>query len=204
MGRAHPRKFKLNSSVLDTPASLIGSELPQPLRAGLRPFVADRNIRHFLWYGGVAGDGLRSVGEEALPHPRACALSCPSPFAGRSSHTSQGTGLRPFSLCPSQRMGERGVGAPPSPSSLVWKHTSSVKKSPIWARNHPFWVFAPAHPGTTISSSLSRAPLIPLEEPPGFSLALPRPDALSPPPSWPLRWAHNTRGYGHPLFGVPG
>src|SRR5215204_5551050 len=30
---------------------------------GLRPFVADRNIRHFLWYGGIAGDGLRSVGE---------------------------------------------------------------------------------------------------------------------------------------------
>src|SRR5918995_1893047 len=29
---------------------------------GLRPFVVDRNIRHFLWYGGVAGDGLRSVG----------------------------------------------------------------------------------------------------------------------------------------------
>jgi len=28
----------------------------------LRPFVVDRNIRHFLWYGGVAGDGLRSVG----------------------------------------------------------------------------------------------------------------------------------------------
>src|SRR5215211_3127396 len=28
----------------------------------LRPFVVDRNICHFLWYGGVAGDGLRSVG----------------------------------------------------------------------------------------------------------------------------------------------
>ena len=35
--------------------------------SGFRPFGADRNIRHFLWYGGVAGDGLRSVGEEALP-----------------------------------------------------------------------------------------------------------------------------------------
>ena len=47
---------------------------------GLRPFVVDRNIRHFVWYGGVAGEGLRSVGEEAKlsPHPRACALSCPS------------------------------------------------------------------------------------------------------------------------------
>ena len=32
-----------------------------------RPFVVDRNIRHFVWYGGVAGEGLRSDGEEALP-----------------------------------------------------------------------------------------------------------------------------------------
>jgi len=30
----------------------------------LRPFVLDRNIHHFLWYGGVAGDGLRSVGTD--------------------------------------------------------------------------------------------------------------------------------------------
>ena len=29
---------------------------------GLRPFVLDRNRCHFLWYGGAAGDGLRSVG----------------------------------------------------------------------------------------------------------------------------------------------
>jgi hypothetical protein len=36
-----------------------GSELP---RTGLRPFVLDRNICSFLWYGGVAGDGLRSDG----------------------------------------------------------------------------------------------------------------------------------------------
>ncbi len=33
----------------------------------IRPFVVDRNIRHFLWYGGFAGEGLRSVREEALP-----------------------------------------------------------------------------------------------------------------------------------------
>jgi hypothetical protein len=25
-------------------------------------FAIDRNICHFLWYGGVAGEGLRSVG----------------------------------------------------------------------------------------------------------------------------------------------
>ena len=33
--------------------------------SGFRPFGVDRNICHFLWYGGVAGDGLRSVGDEA-------------------------------------------------------------------------------------------------------------------------------------------
>src|SRR5215207_6703040 len=32
-----------------------------------RPFVVDRNIRHFVWYGGVAGEGLKSDREEALP-----------------------------------------------------------------------------------------------------------------------------------------
>ena len=25
----------------------------------LRPFVVDRNIRHFVWYGVVAGEGLK-------------------------------------------------------------------------------------------------------------------------------------------------
>src|SRR5215210_361006 len=44
---------------------------PTTPRAGFRPFVANRNICNFMWYGGVergvAGVGLRSVGEEALP-----------------------------------------------------------------------------------------------------------------------------------------
>src|SRR5919112_5325561 len=32
---------------------------------------------------------LGRMGRKPSPHPRACALSCPSPFAGRGSHTSQ-------------------------------------------------------------------------------------------------------------------
>ena len=36
--------------------------------------------------------------------------------------------------------GERGVGAPPSPSLVVSKHSPSVKKSPIWARKK--WPFS--------------------------------------------------------------
>src|SRR5215210_8573744 len=31
------------------------------------PFVVDRNICHFLWYGGLAGEGLRSDGVDDLP-----------------------------------------------------------------------------------------------------------------------------------------
>src|SRR5215208_1287528 len=40
---------------------------PTTPRAGFRPFVANRNIRHFVWYGGVAGEGLRSDGVDDLP-----------------------------------------------------------------------------------------------------------------------------------------
>jgi hypothetical protein len=52
---------------------------------GLRPFALDRNIRHFLWYGGVAGDGLRSVEEEAplLIQERLLYPAPRSPFTGR-------------------------------------------------------------------------------------------------------------------------
>jgi hypothetical protein len=65
-------------------------------------------------------------------------------------HNPHRRGLRP-SLCPHpnaarlacanlRRMGDRQSTDPPSPSVLVWKHTSSVKKSPIWARKKwPFW-----------------------------------------------------------------
>ena len=48
----------------------------------LRPFVLDRNIRHFLWYGGDAGDGLRSVGEEALPSSKSVCSILPIAICG--------------------------------------------------------------------------------------------------------------------------
>jgi hypothetical protein len=37
-----------------------------------RSFGADRNSCHFLWYGGVAGEGLRSVG--AAPSKSVCSI----------------------------------------------------------------------------------------------------------------------------------
>src|SRR5215213_2215317 len=38
-----------------------------------RPFVVDRNSCHFLWYGVVAGEGLRSVGA-ASPSKSVCSI----------------------------------------------------------------------------------------------------------------------------------
>ena len=68
---------------------------------GLRPFVLDRNIRHFLWYGGVAGDGLRSVGDEDPPliQERVLYPAHRHLRAGAPTPRRQGTGLRPL-YCP--------------------------------------------------------------------------------------------------------
>jgi len=65
--------------VLGVPASIMGSEFP-PTR--LRPFVVVRNIRHFLWYGVVAGDGLRSVGEDVLPSSKSVCSILPIAICG--------------------------------------------------------------------------------------------------------------------------
>src|SRR5215213_10238836 len=56
-----------------------------PVPTWERPFVIDRNIRHFLWYGGVAGDGLRSVGADGeLPiQERVLYPAHRSTFSGR-------------------------------------------------------------------------------------------------------------------------
>jgi len=55
---ALPRSYP---AIIDPP--LLGKrEKGRRLTARLRPFVIDRNICHFLWYGGIAGEGLRSVG----------------------------------------------------------------------------------------------------------------------------------------------
>src|SRR5215211_3564629 len=58
-----------------------------PVPTWERPFVIDRNIRHFLWYGGVAGEGLRSVGADGeLPIQERVLYPAPrSPFTGRGS-----------------------------------------------------------------------------------------------------------------------
>src|SRR5919107_3846401 len=53
-----------------------------PLATRLRPFGLDRNICSFLWYGGVAGDGLRSVGKEALPSTKSVCSILPSAICG--------------------------------------------------------------------------------------------------------------------------
>jgi hypothetical protein len=86
-GAGTPRKACYNFlHVLGPPASLIGSQLS---RTGLRPFVANRNICNFLWYGGVArgvaGEGLRSVGMSPIGpnQERVLYPARRSPFKGR-------------------------------------------------------------------------------------------------------------------------
>src|SRR5215211_2974317 len=57
----------------------------------------DRNIRHFLWYSGVASEGLRSVGANGeLPIQERVLYPAPrSPFTGRGGvdHASPGPRL---------------------------------------------------------------------------------------------------------------
>src|SRR5215210_469363 len=78
-----------------------------------RSSVVDRNICHFMWYGGGAGDGLRSGGEEALPHPRACALSCPSPTIGGPGSLGHGHLTRPAVVAHNtRRYGHSPSGSP--------------------------------------------------------------------------------------------
>src|SRR5919112_6698658 len=73
----------------------MGSELSSLLGSG--PLS---QIETFVTFCGMVGLQAMVLGRLGCrPHPRASALSCPSPFAGRGSHTSQGTGLRPL-YCP--------------------------------------------------------------------------------------------------------
>jgi hypothetical protein len=53
--------------VLGPPASNRGRSFHGAQVTGLRPFVADRNICNFVWYGVGAGEGLRSDGVDDLP-----------------------------------------------------------------------------------------------------------------------------------------
>src|SRR5215211_2236349 len=71
--------------VLGAPASIIGSELPWLLCSGPLSW-----IETFVTFCGMVGLQAMVLGRLGCrPHPRASALSCPSPFAGRGSHTSQ-------------------------------------------------------------------------------------------------------------------
>src|SRR5215213_10475491 len=68
----------------------------------LRPFVVDRNIRHFVWYGVVAGEGLK-VGWGNVPIQEHLLYPAPhSPFTGRGILVGQ---PRPAPRCFSQPLG---------------------------------------------------------------------------------------------------
>ena len=78
-------------AVLPLPAPRPGLERrpagPRPYGAlrGSAAFALDRNISYFLWYGGVAGEGLRSVGAggELPNHELVFYPAHRPPFTGR-------------------------------------------------------------------------------------------------------------------------
>ena len=94
----------------------------------------------------------------------------PPHFGPRSSLIPIQRGLR-FAL---RALGERWVGAPPSPSLRLSKHRTSVKKSSIWSRKKsPIWGMCSVSPRYyDLINRQAGCPLnLPLPERPGFSLA---------------------------------
>ena len=87
-----------------------------------RPFGVDRNIWHFLWYGGFAGEGLRSVGEDVLPSSKSVCSILPIARrlrAGEVERVNPGP-----SLCYNE--GWAAETSPPvAPSVAASKHTSA-------------------------------------------------------------------------------
>jgi hypothetical protein len=81
----------LTTSLQHAPPSASARSLHPPgrgiLRSMFRPFGVDRNSCHFLWYGVVAGEGLRSVGADGeLPIQELLLYPAPRPpFTGRGS-----------------------------------------------------------------------------------------------------------------------
>jgi hypothetical protein len=81
---------------------------------GLRPFVLDRNIRHVLWYGGVAGDGLRSVGEEDPPSSKSVCSILLIAICGPGSYGAPASIMLPLAALVSPHCAWRGLRfAPP-------------------------------------------------------------------------------------------
>src|SRR5215208_73654 len=78
-----------------------------------RPVVVDRNMCHFLWYGGIAGEGLRSVGA-ASPSKSVCSIL---PLARH---------LRAGVQC--------GVPAFIMPLAAPWCSPSSLAQPSLWQR----------------------------------------------------------------------
>src|ERR687890_841968 len=81
VGRSqHCPKRRHNFLLFAAPASLIGSELSSLLGSG--PLSKIETSVTILWYGGVAGDGLRSVGAEALPSSKSVCSILPIAICG--------------------------------------------------------------------------------------------------------------------------
>jgi hypothetical protein len=155
---------------------------------------------------GLRAKVLGRLGRTSSPHPRACALSCPSLAIYGSGSC---CGAPALILSPRPR--RKGLGArPPRMSSnriligIKGLEPPMVRPWPSPAGRARFGAFQ-KHPLLRAPPASIRWPRRPtLLHFVGAAFALPRSNALSTPPPRSSFIPHNTRRYEHPLFGAPG
>ena len=91
---------------------------PPPFVASC-PTLSFETCVTFLWYGDVAGNGLRSVGRLIHRHPRACALPLPSPAFRAFVYSGAG-----ISMADTKRGRFHPKGLPITPRRACLAHTS--------------------------------------------------------------------------------
>src|SRR5215212_4840761 len=160
---------------LASSASLIGSEFP---RTGLRPFVVNRNIRNYLWYGGVARGGLRAkvlgrLGRRLQALSKSvCSIlpvarwSIGPELSGAPVFSCTATGEERYFCCPLDRCGL-------SPASRTVFPRSG--KDPV--PSDPSRILSLPRPRCTGPSSTNAAFALPRPDAAGLILCTPRPRA---------------------------
>jgi hypothetical protein len=121
-----------------------------------RLFVIDRNIRHFLWYGVVAGDGLRSVGEEALPSSKSVCSILPIAICGPGlsvapAFSCTATSEERYFCCPLDRCGL-------APASRTVSPRSGKDLCPLTGPSRVLSLAGPLHHQSHRASGLRFAP----------------------------------------------
>jgi hypothetical protein len=107
-----------NTPVLGVPASIMGRSFQS---TWLRPFVVNRNICNFLWYGGFArGERVKVLGRLGCPSPTKSLCSI-LPIARRLS--GRGVAAPALRIAPPD-----ALSPPPSRSSVCADTTNNVRR----------------------------------------------------------------------------